>query len=330
MVPDSQNELSAMPLVWDAHACLPLVPNADMSPLARHRQAGADFVCVNVGMDFNPLEQIVRVIAGFRDWILDRPEDYVLTRSVADVRHAKATGKLAVSFDLEGSAMLQDDLAMCRLFRDLGVSQIHLAYNRDNSIAGGCHGSGMGLTPLGRQVVGEINRVGMIMDCAHSSKRSSLDVMEISQKPVIFSHANPSALQAHPRNIDDEQIRGCAETGGVIGISGIADFLGSGEAVVDNVSRHIDYVVQMVGPAHAGVGLDYVYDESRNELPENLDVKDWWPPHEYGESGPKAVFPPEKLGALADALDRRGYGEADVAAILGGNFLRIAETSWDG
>jgi len=319
---------SPAPVFWDAHACLPLLPDQDLSPLERHLAAGASFVSINVGMDFNPLDQIVRVAAGYRDWIASRPERFVMAGTVDDVLAAKRDGKLAVAFDLEGSVMLQDDLAMVRLFRDLGVRQIHLAYNRDNSIAGGCHGSGMGLTALGRKVVRKINEVGMIMDCSHSSKRASLDVMEASAKPVVFSHANARVLTEHPRNVDDEQIRACAATDGVIGICGISRFLGEDGITTANVVRHIDHVAQLVGARHVGLGLDFVFDQSHSDLPSHLDPEDWWP-SAFGydlEAGP--IVPPERLPEIAAALGRRGYGAQDVEGIMGANFLRVARASW--
>ena len=151
-------------IVWDAHACLPLLPGHPMDSLERHWRAGATYVSVNVGMDFNPIPTIMRVIAGWRRWIEAHPDKYLLASSVADVALAKRLGKLAVTFDLEGSVMLDDDPAMLSLYRALGVRQIHLAYNRDNSVAGGCHGKDQPLTDLGKRVVDEVNRVGLIMD----------------------------------------------------------------------------------------------------------------------------------------------------------------------
>src|SRR5882724_10303183 len=192
-------------LVWDAHSCLPLTPGASMEDLERHRAAGVDFVSINVGMDMNPTAQVMRVIAGFRAWLQGHSDRFLLAGSVADVERAQREGKLAVAFDLEGSVMLEDDVAMVQLYRDLGVRQIHLAYNRDNSIAGGCHGKDIGLSALGRAVVAEINRAGLIMDCSHSGYRTSMEVMELSTKPVVFSHANPKALKDHARNIRDDQ-----------------------------------------------------------------------------------------------------------------------------
>jgi membrane dipeptidase len=317
-------------IVWDAHACLPLEYNADMSPLERHRKAGATFVSVNVGMDFNPVAQVIRVIAGFRDWIFRHPDHYILAESVADVRRAKAEGKMAVAFDLEGSKMLEDDLAMLRLYRDLGVKQIHLAYNLNNSIAAGCHDVDRGLTELGRQVVREINRVGMLMDCSHTGRASALEIMEISTKPVIFSHANVQALVDHRRNIDDERILACAKTDGVIGVNGIGLFLGRSLETAAFM-RHIDYLAEHVGTRHIGIGIDYAFDSknpNHSDLPPGERSEKWWP-REYGYSGEDlGCIEPERLPQIAEALSKRGYKDDEVIGILGGNFLRVAEATW--
>ena len=124
---------------WEAHACLPLSPDADFAPLDRYRAAGVHYVSINVGMDMNPLSQVLSVIAAFRTKIAAHPERYVLASSVADIERAAGEGRLAVGFDLEGAMPLQEQPEMVALYRDLGVRQIHLAYNRNNSVADGCH-----------------------------------------------------------------------------------------------------------------------------------------------------------------------------------------------
>ncbi len=315
-------------IVWDAHACIPLRPGEDLSPLERHRAAGATFVSINVGMDFNPIQQIIRVIAGYRDWIARHPEHYIQANTVADVIRAKQQGKLAVAFDLEGSVMLDDDLAMLRLYRDLGVRQIHLAYNRDNSISGGCHGNDRGLTDLGRAVVREINAVGMLMDCAHSSRQSSLEIMELSSKPVVFSHGNAKGVKNHPRNIDDDQMAACARTDGVIGISGIGIFLGDNDIATETVVRHVEYIAERIGTRHIGIGLDFVFDQTHSDLPPEEDSDKWWPRSAGYDFDTLKIVPPEQIPQIAEALLRRGYAEEAVTGILGGNFLRAAMATW--
>ena len=317
-------------LVWDAHSCLPLKPGIDVDVLKRHRAAGIDYVSINVGMDFNPWPDCVRVLAAFRAHLQRHPETYVLVDTAADVRRAKREGKLAVAFDLEGSDMLDGDLDMLRLYRDLGVRQIHFAYNRDNKVGGGCHGADVGLTEFGRRLVTEVNAVGLIMDCSHTGHRSSLEIMEVSAKPVVFSHTCARALKDHPRNVRDDQIDACAATGGVVGITGIGVFLGANRTDTDLVLDHMDYVANRVGPAHVGVGLDFEFLRGISDTPPGLVSGDWWPAQHYGGAGLGAVkfVQPEQMSEIAEGLVRRGWTEDDAKGVLGGNFLRVAEATW--
>ena len=182
---------------WEAHACLPLHRQADFAPLDRLHAAGVNYVSINVGMDMNPVSQVMSVIAGFRATIAAQPERYVLAGSVQDIERAAANGKLAIGFDLEGAMPLLEQPEMVALYSTLGVRQMHLAYNRNNSVAGGCHDVEQGLTQLGHKVVAAINAAGVLMDCSHTGRRCSLDIMAASTKPVIFSHSNPLALVVH-------------------------------------------------------------------------------------------------------------------------------------
>ncbi|MSP82403.1 MAG: membrane dipeptidase [Alphaproteobacteria bacterium] len=327
---DRARDLYAEALVWDAHSCLPLAPGIDVGVLARHRASGVSYVSINVGMDFNPLAQCIRVLAAFRGWIARHGDDVVLAGSVADVLAAKRAGKLAVSFDLEGSDMIEGDLDMLRLYRDLGVRQIHFAYNRDNKVAGGCHGADIGLTPFGKLVVAAVNDLGLIMDCSHTGHRSSLDIMAASRKPVVFSHTCVRALQEHPRNVRDDQIDACARTGGVVGITGIGLFLGQNRVETELYARHIDYVAQRVGAAHAGFGLDFEFLTSASDTPPGFEPTAWWPPEHYRGRGLGAskFVQPEQIRDLPEALLRLGYSDADILGVLGKNFLRVAEATW--
>ena len=189
---------------WEAHACLPLHPQASFAPIERFHALGVHYVSINIGMDMNPLAQVMQTIAGFRASVAAQPERFVLANTVQDVQQAAADGKLAIGFDLEGAMPLLEQPEMVALYQSLGVRQMHLAYNRNNSVAGGCHDVEQGLTPLGHQVVQAINAAGVLMDCSHTGRRCSLDIMAASSAPVIFSHANPLALVEHGRNVTDE------------------------------------------------------------------------------------------------------------------------------
>jgi membrane dipeptidase len=168
----------------------------------------------------------------------------------------------------------------------------------------------------------------MLMDCSHTGYRTSMDIMAASRRPVIFSHSNVRALKDHPRNIRDDQIDACAATGGVIGLSGIGIFIGANDIRTESLLRHIDHVSERVGPDHAGLGLDFVFDQAADDLPPGVDPAAWWPPgNEYG-MGSLSIVPPEQLPEIAEALLRHGYSEAEARGILGENFLRVAGATW--
>jgi membrane dipeptidase len=318
-------------IVWDAHACLPLHPDCDMTLLRRHHASGATFVSVNIGMDMNPLDQIMPVIASFRAQLRAHPDLFVPVDTVADVERAKQEGKLAVGFDLEGAVPLVQRPEMVQLFYDLGVRQIHLAYNRNNQVGGGCYDEDVPLSHLGRRIVEATHKAGMLMDCSHSGHRTSLDIMGMGLGPVIFSHANPRALKHDQRNLTLEQIDACAATGGLVCVNGVGRFLtdpkGSSPAILDC----IDFLVGRIGAAHVGLGIDYSYPANGLEDdPPGLDRDFWWPPaHGYGRGIARIrIAPPEQLPEITEGLLARGYGEADVLAILGRNMLELARRVW--
>jgi len=268
-------------------------------------------------------EKVIQILAWYRKYIQSHPEDYVLVSGVDDVLRAKVTGKLAIAFDLEGSEPLLGDLNLISLYYGLGVRQMILAYNKDNRASGGCMEGKIGLTDFGKEVIREMNRVGMIVDVSHVSHRASLETCDISRDPVIFSHSNPKGLRNHPRNITDEQIVACANTGGVIGINGIGDFLGGTRS--DLVVKNIEYVMNLVGPEHVGIGLDYVVD--KQELIDYInDHPDVFPP---GKTDHYLAFvEPEQYSEVIELLYRKGYSEQIINGVLGGNFLRVAKRVW--
>lgn len=319
---------------WEAHTCLPLHPQASFEPLERYRALGVHYVSINVGMDMNPLSQILPVIAAFRARLAADPYRYLLPRKVSDIEGARSNGQLAVGFDLEGARPLLEQPAMVALFRDLGVRQIHFAYNRNNAVAGGCHDTPQGLTALGRRMVEAVNNAGVLMDCAHTERRSSLDIMTHSRHPVVFSHANPLSLAKHGRNISDEQIRACAATGGVVCISGVSPFLGVDQPCAQDVARHAAYVANLVGAKHVGIGLDIGFSQSglSDDPPQPFDPGHWWPASAgYGQGIRGITYTPvDTWAALPQALQAVGMPDADIRGVMGGNMARVARHVWGG
>jgi membrane dipeptidase len=319
--------IDAVP-VWDHHACLPLRPNdpAFLPQLARHKAAGFDAITVNIGFGEQGPEEHLRMIAALRHWLMARPEEYLLLLEADDVERARSTGRLAVGFDIEGANAVGDQLSLIQLYYDLGVRWMLMAYNTSNRAGGGCQDQDGGLTNFGRAMVAEMERVGMLLCLSHTGHRTVREVLAMATQPLIFSHSNCAALHPHPRNIPDELIRACAATGGVVGINGVGIFLGKNDISSETYARHVDHVVQLVGPAHVSIALDYVFD--MRELEEHLEkMKGTFPPGLGYEMGARFV-PPEQLEEIVVTLQGWGYSDADLTALLGGNLLRLAKQVW--
>jgi len=319
--------IDAVP-VWDHHACLPLRPNdpAFLPQLARHKAAGFDAITVNIGFGEQGPEEHLRMIAALRHWLMARPEEYLLLLEAEDVERARSTGRLAVGFDIEGANAVGDQLSLIQLYYDLGVRWMLMAYNTSNRAGGGCQDEDGGLTNFGRAMVAEMERVGMLLCLSHTGHRTVREVLAMATQPLIFSHSNCAALHPHPRNIPDELIRACAATGGVVGINGVGIFLGKNDISSETYARHVDHVVQLVGPAHVSIALDYVFD--MRELEEHLEkMKGTFPPGLGYELGARFV-PPEQLEEIVVTLQGWGYSDADLTALLGGNLLRLAKQVW--
>jgi membrane dipeptidase len=319
-------ELHRAALVWDDHGGFAFSTAAALEGLHRWRASGIDYLSVNVGYDVTPWTLAVEAVSGYRHWIRAHDDAFVQVHGVEDVLRAKREGKLAVSFDLEGMDALNGDVGMVDVYYRLGVRQMLVAYNRNNRAGGGCHDEDVGLTPFGRDVVAEMNRVGMLVDGSHSSYRTTMDLMEHSTAPVIFSHSNARALCDHERNIRDDQIKACAATGGVVGVTGVGRFLGPRGPVIDHLVEHIDYMVGLVGPEHVGLGMDSVLQQKPPGQPFR-GSRAYWPERQYPDSG-SGYVDPEAWPRLTEALLARGYGDAAVRGLLGGNFLRVAGRVW--
>jgi membrane dipeptidase len=315
-------------LVWDNHACLPFGKVREFLPqIGRVRKAGVDVVSINIGDSNVTLEAQMRMAAELRSFILAHPSEFVLIAKVGDIARAKAERKLAIFFDVEGGYAMDDQLSILQLYVDLGVRWMLLVYNTKNRIGAGVHDAeDDGLTDFGRKAIAEMDRVGLVKCLSHTGYRTARDVLEATGKPTIFSHSNPRALRDHPRNIPDDLIRGCAKTGGAVCINGVGIFLGDNDIRTETLARHVDYVVQMVGADHVGLGLDYAFDQGELDAHLAANPNIW--PAEWGYRPGIKFVAPEQLPELTELLLRRGYREDDVRKILGGNLLRVAEAVW--
>lgn len=314
-------------MLWDQHACVELVETADLGDLRRYRAAGGGFVSVNVGYSPHAPELTASLLRSFRAQV-DAADGLELAATVTDIDRIAARGDTAVAFDLEDSGPLGGDLGAVAALVAQGVRTLGPVYNHANRAGGGClDATDDGLTRWGRDLVAELNARGMVPDGSHVGARTTLDMCAVSTRPVVFSHSNMRAVWEHPRNITDDQARAAAETGGVVGITGVGIFLGPNTPTLEAMVRHLDHAVDVVGIDHVGVSTDFSFDGDtfREEIVRTPELYD----DSYTRWGLLKWMPPETFVRLGAALAARGWNDTDVAAVLGGNFRRVAAESWE-
>ena len=301
------------------------------------QQGGITAANATVVMPIANFRQAVEAIRDF-DALIDQHRDLVTPiHSIEDISKAKAEKKVGIIYGLQNTLPIDGDLRLIKVFRSLGVRVMQLTYMTGNLIGDGClEPRNGGLTIFGRAVVGELNRLGIVIDLSHVGENSTLEAIEISEKPVAFTHACARAIVDHPRNKNDKVIRALAEKGGVMGITGYADFVcdyGHGETPnLDHYLSHVDYVVNLAGIDHVGIGMDFEEGHPYDFLaspawggsrimagPRPVSV---WPQ-------PKAVPDSSKIPEITEGLLGRGYPENDIRKILGGNWLRLFSEVWE-
>ncbi|GHT61007.1 hypothetical protein FACS189451_02160 [Bacteroidia bacterium] len=224
-------------------------------------------------------------------------------KTATDLQRLKKEGKKAILLGVENGYGIGKDLANLQQLANLGVVYITLCHNRHNDICDSHKGKPEhnGLSEYGKQVVKEMNRLGILVDISHTSEKTSFDVLALSKYPVIASHSSVKALCNNTRNISDELMKAIAKKGGVIQICLYKGFIKtSGKATVKDAVNHIDYVVKKVGINHVGIGSDF---DGGGEL-----------------TGLKNAG---EMPQITLELLRRGYSEEDIAKIWGGNFMRV-------
>ena len=295
-----------------------------MRTIPRMVASGYNVTSLTIAGDPHNMDEAVHNIAKNRNFFKASPDKFVLVETADDVVRAKKEDKLAIVFHFQGTNPCEGDPDMIELYYKLGIRHMLLVTNMKNVIGDGCkERTDGGLTRLGVTFIEEMNRVGMISDGSHTGYRTTMDMFEMTNVPAVFSHANPRGVFDHPRNITDDQIKACAKTGGVIGINGVGVFLGKNDNSTETFLKHLNYVVELVGPQHVGLATDNMYD------PASSSPTTRHPPHpgDVPWSDIKYVDP-EQFPEITDGLIKRGYSDADIRGILGENWLRVARAVW--
>ena len=256
----------------------------------------------------------------------------VKVRSVEDIYKAKKGNRTGIVLGFQNVSAFEDQLGYIQLFKDAGVGIAQLAYNTQNLVGSGCYEStDGGLSDFGREVIAEMNRVGILIDLSHVGSTTSKEAIVESGKPVAYSHCLPSALKQHPRNKSDDELRFIVEHGGFVGVTMFPAFLKRGtDSTVDDYVEAIEHVINVVGEERVGIGTDFTQGHEQSFFD--------WITHDKGTGRKLIDFgeiknPPgfQRLGEfpnLTAAMIKRGWTEDRIRKIMGENWLHILANVW--
>jgi membrane dipeptidase len=243
-----------------------------------------------------------RQVRCYEGLLLRHEEDLFRVESRGDLSLCHPGGPIGIVHLMEGADPVQSPRDLSR-WVERGVRVVGLAWNTSNRWCGGTRDD-TGLTADGRRLLAEMRRLDVVPDVSHLGPKALADVLAFDEGLVVASHSNAYALRAHPRNLRDEDIRAIAARDGLVGIVLFNPFLAEGPATLDTVVAHVDHVVQLVGPEHVGIGSDLDGGFTTDQAPAGI--------HTVAD-----------LPRIGEALAARGYADAAIASVLGGNWLRV-------
>ena len=258
---------------------------------------------------------------------------------VDDVRKAHSEGRTAIFFGFQNCSPIEDNIGLVEICHQLGARFMQLSYNNQSLLATGCYeGDDPGITRMGRQVIREMNRVGLVVDMSHSARRSTLEAIEISERPIAITHANPAFWFTALRNKSDDVLKALAESGGMLGFSMYPHHLkGKSDCLLEDFCSMIARTAEMIGVEHIGFGSDLCQDQP-DSVVEWMRNGTWTKERDFGEgSAGQAGFPvqPEwfrdnrDFKNILNSLRKTGFSEDEVARIAGLNWLDFFEQSFD-
>jgi membrane dipeptidase len=325
-------------LILDCNSAPPegRVSQADLDAV---RGSGINVIKYSIGGINDDFATTVAAVARVQRLIEAYPGHFTPVRVAADFARAKAEGKLGIILSFESAEMLQGRLESLALFRDLGVRVMQLSYNRKSPFAAGVmEPEGGGLTPLGRQAVSEMNRLGIAIDLSHANPATTAEVLDLSTKSPLMTHAGCAAIHAHPRNKTDEQLRALADRGGVVGIFDLPYLTASPrQPTVEDYLQHVEHALKVAGEDHVGIGSDAdilpldLSEKGMADLNRQLEQR-----RTAGLAAPEEDRPPYVVGLntprrieiIADGLLKRGYPADVVEKVIGANFARAFADIW--
>ena len=296
------------------------------------RAGGVDAVHVTIAYHENFRETVLN-IEQWNRWFEAYPDLICQAFTAADIDAAKAAGRTAIIFGFQNPSPIEDDIGLVEILHRLGARFMQLSYNNQSLLAAGCYeAEDPGITRMGREVIAEMNRVGMVIDMSHSADRSTIEAAQISTRPIAITHANPASWHAARRNKSDEVIHAVTSRGGMLGFSVYPHHLaGKSDCTLDRFCQMIADAAGKFGAGNLGIGTDLCQDHP-DSIVEWMRVGRWTKKIDFGEgTASDAGFPPmpswfndnRDFDNIQSGLRATGLSDADVAGIMGGNWYRF-------
>ena len=301
------------------------------------REGQVDAVHVTIAYHENFREMVAR-IEEWNRWFERYPDLIFQGFSAACVDKARATNRTAIFFGFQNPSPIEDDIGLVEIVHRLGVRFMQLSYNNQSLLATGCYeAEDPGITRMGKQVIREMNRVGLVVDMSHSAERSTLEAIELSQRPIAITHANPYFWEPALRNKSDTVLRALGESGGMLGFSMYPHHLkDKGQCTLQSFCDMVARTADLMGVENIGLGSDLCQAQP-DSVVEWMRVGRWSKEIDYGE-GSKSLpgFPPQPtwfednrhFGNIESGLRQAGFDEQDTARIMGRNWYRFFEQSF--
>lgn len=296
------------------------------------REGNVDAVHVTIAYHENFRETVLN-IEQWNRWFERFPDLIFLGRTGDDVRLARETDRTAIFLGFQNPSPIEDDIGLVEIVHTLGARFMQLTYNNQSLLATGCYeDEDPGITRMGRQVIKEMNRVGLVVDMSHSAERSTLEAIEISDRPIAITHANPTFWHPARRNKSDDVLRALGQSGGMLGLSVYPHHLkDKSDCTLESFCEMAARAVGLMGSESVGIGTDLCQDHP-DSIVEWMRVGRWTKEIDYGEgSQSDAGFPPmpswfndsRDFGNIENGLSATGLSDTEVAGIMGENWLKF-------
>ena len=301
------------------------------------REGGLDAVHVTIAYHENFREMVLQIEMWNR--FFEQFPDLIFQGFTGDdVRRARETNRTAIFFGYQNPSPIEDDIGLVEIVHRLGARFMQLTYNNQSLLATGCYeAEDTGLTRMGKEVVQEMNRVGLVVDMSHSAERSTLDVIEFSNRPIAITHANPSNWMPALRNKSDAVLKALAESGGMVGFSLYPHHLkDKSDCTRDSFCQMIADTADLIGIDNIGIGSDLCQDHP-DSVVEWMRVGRWSKTIDYGEGSADAPgFPPmpefykdnRDFPNIAEGLKAIGMSKGDIDKVMGDNWLRFYDENF--